>query len=89
MKQTKRYPFNMNKHQHDIFFRYNRAKNEYDEKCHNGTIKPYEHDRYENLIDALANLLGYGTGIVWLTGKEYGLAQETVAWAGGARKGGK
>lgn len=86
MKNTKRYPFNMNKHQHDIFFRYNRAKNEYDDKCYDGTITAKECEQYEKLIDALANLLGYGTGIVWLTGKEYGLAQETVAWAGSSRK---
>lgn len=87
MKNTKRYPFNMNKHQHDIFFRYNRTKNEYDEKCYNGTITSKEIDQYETLIDSLSNLLSYGTGIVWLTGKEFGLAQECVAWAGCSRKG--
>ena len=83
---TKRYPFNMGKHQHDIFFRYNRAKNEYDDKCYNGTITTKEIERYEALIASLANLLEYGTGIAWLTGKEYGLAQECVAWAGSIRK---
>ena len=86
MEQAKRYPFNMTKHQHDIFFRYNRAKNEYDEKCHDGTITTKEIEQYEALLGKLADLLGYGIGIVWLTGSEYGLAQESVAWAGTRRK---
>ena len=78
---AKTYPFNMTKHQHDIFFRYNRAKNEYDDKCYNNTITTKEIAQYEVLIGRLSSLLEIGTGIVWLTGKEYGLAQETVAWA--------
>ena len=81
MKETKRYPFNMNKHQHDIFFRYNRAKNEEDDKFYAGTLTADECDKYENLIERLGGLLEYGTGIVWLTGKEWALAKETVAWA--------
>ena len=56
--QVKRYPFNMNKHQHDIFFRYNRAKNEYDDKCYNGTITSKEIDQYETpTIDILYPVL--------------------------------
>ena len=82
MKQTKRYPFNMSKHQHDIFFRYNRAKIEYDEKCYNGTITVEECRKYEELINGLDRLLHYGIGIVWLTGEEYGLAKESAFWAG-------
>lgn len=83
---AKRYPFNMTKHQHDIYFRYNRAKNEYDDKCYDGTITETEHDQYETLINSLANLLNYGTGVVWLTGKEYGLAKESAAWADSTRR---
>lgn len=78
---VKRYPFNMSKHQHDIFFRYNRAKNEYDDKCYSNTITAEQMDKYEDLIAGLENLLEYGTGIVWLTGREWGLANETVNWA--------
>lgn len=85
---AKKYPFNMNKHQHDIFFRYNRCKNEFDDKLMNKNyhITDDEIDRYENLIKQLENLLQYGCGIVWLTGKEWALANETVAWAGIIRK---
>ena len=78
---VKRYPFNMNKHQHDIFFRYNRCKNELYEKEMNGTITDEEIDKYEELIEKLGHLLECGCGIVWLTGKEYGLANETANWA--------
>lgn len=85
---AKRYPFNMEKHQHDIFFRLNRAKNEYDEKCYNGSITEPEEREYESLIDGLEDLMGYGTGIVWLTGKEWALANESAVWAS-AMRGGK
>ena len=87
MANAQRYPFNMNKHQHDIFFRYNRCKNELDDKLADREyhITDAEIDRYEALIDALGHILDYGIGIVWLTGKEYGLAHETVLWAGSMR----
>ena len=78
---TKRYPFNMEKHQHDIFFRYNRCKNEQYEKFMNGTLTDEEDDRYEELIEQLGHLLEYGCGVVWLTGKEWALANETANWA--------
>lgn len=84
----KRYPFNMNKYQHDIFFRYNRARNEMDEKFLEGTLSTEELDKYERLIEGLENLLNYGIGIVWLTGREFGLAKETVLWADTVRHGG-
>lgn len=82
----KRYPFNMGKHQHDIFFRLNRAKNEYDDKCMDGTITVAEVDKYESLIQSLEDLLSYGTGIVWLTGDEWKLATESSAWAESIRR---
>lgn len=84
----KRYPFNMNKHQHDIFFRYNRARNELDEKFFEGTLSTKELDKYEQLIEGLEKLLNYGIGIVWLTGRELGLAKETVLWADTVRRSG-
>lgn len=85
MKKAKKYPFNMSKHQHDIFYRYNKAKNEEDDKFYDGTLTADEADKYEALIEALDNLLSYGIGIVWLTGKEWALANETVAWAEATR----
>lgn len=83
MKNEKRYPFNMNKHQHDIFFRYNRARNEFDDKLYdrNYHITDAEIDKYEKLIGELESLLDYGCGIVYLTGKEWALANETANWA--------
>lgn len=86
MKETKRYPFSMAKHEHDIFFRYNRAQNELHEKRMNGTLTDEEADRYETLINGLSAILEQCGPVAWLTGKEYGLAQETVCWAATMRK---
>lgn len=83
---AKRYPFNMSKFQHDIFFRYNRAKNELDERLSERSISAAEIEDYETLIDRLAELLQMGVGVVYLTGSEWGLANETVHWAANARK---
>ena len=86
MATTKKYPFNVEKHSHDIGFRRNRAMNERDEKESNGTLTEEERRQYDALIDELGDLLitfldrDY-RGIVWLTGKEYGLAKECVCWA--------
>ena len=89
MAQAKRYPFSLRKHAHDIEFRRNRAKNEkYDKECE-GTLTNEETISYDNLIEELGNILLYypdNKGIVWLTGKEHGLAKETVFWAESMRR---
>ena len=74
----KRYPFNMEKHAHDIMFRRNRAKNELADNEERMTSSQIE--KYEKLIDDLGHLLEY-RGIAYLTGKEWGLANESVHWA--------
>lgn len=85
---TKRYPFSLRKHAHDLEFRRNRAKNELGRKMTEGTLKKGEEERYLKLIDDLAEItLTYpdGNGVVWLTGKQYGLAVESVGWANSMR----
>jgi len=82
----KRYPFNVEKHAHDIIFRRNRAMNERSDKAFNGTLTAEEDERYEKLINDLGDLLDVfmgrdARGIVWLTGKEYGMARDAVNWA--------
>ena len=81
MTTPKRYPFNMNKHQHNLYYRYEKLRNEYDDRLYSGNITAQQCEKYEALIDALGKILDYGTGIVWLTGKEYALARDTAAWA--------
>lgn len=76
---TKRYPFSLRKHEHDILFRRNRALNEWYD-----TEDEDKKDKLQKLIDDLADITSYfpdNRGIVWLTGKEYGLAKESVMWA--------
>ena len=85
----KRYPFNLQKHAHDIEFRRNRAKNELYTKQMNGVLKDGEEEKYEQLIEDLGNITLYfpdNKGIIWLTGKEYGLANESVGWAESMRR---
>ena len=78
----KKYPFSLRKHAHDLEFRRNRAKNE--------LFDLYDSDdeqkkaRLQRLIDDLADILltfPDNRGVIWLTGKEYGLAMESVNWA--------
>lgn len=82
-KGEKLYPFNIAKHEHDIFYRYNRAKNELDENWK--TMNREQFDKLDRLIDDLEELLGFMGGVVWLTGKQYGLAKESVIWADSQR----
>lgn len=80
----KKYPFSLKKHAHDLEYRRNRAKNELGDKQINGTLKAGEEEKYQKLIDDLAEITltwPDRNGIVWLTGKQYGLAIESVGWA--------
>ena len=88
MKSTKRYPFNLRKHAHDLEFRRNRAKNELGRKQADETLTDAEERRYEDLIDRLAEITLYfpdSRGIVWLNGKDWALAHESVLWAASMR----
>lgn len=68
---VKTYPFNVEKHAHDIELRRNRAYLE---------DKTELFERLTGLLDALR--WGERRGnIVWLNGKDYGLAKECVVWA--------
>lgn len=87
----KLYPFSVQKHAHDIEFRRNRVKNIiYD--ILSGEIKATnaELERLEKLLDDLNDLLlavmnSRDGRIAYLTGKQIGLAKETVLWAGTQR----
>lgn len=75
----KKYPFSLRKHAHDLEFRRNRALNEWFD-----TEDENKKDRLQKLIDDLADILltfPDNRGVIWLTGKEYGLAIESVNWA--------
>ena len=86
----KKYPFSLNRHAHDLEFRRNRAMNELYDKQMNNTLKDGEEERFQKLIDDLAEILltfPDGNNVVWITGKQYGLARESVAWAEAMRRG--
>lgn len=88
MKKQKLYPFNAQKHAHDIEFRKNRCYNERLEmvlEVSNFDQKLYDKlDEMECLLsDLLCAIIGTQDcrGIAWLTGKQWALAQESVLWA--------
>ena len=80
----KLYPFSLRRYGHDLAFRRNRAINEMGDKESNGTLTTQERVQFQKLIDDLSDiLLTYpdSRGVVWLTGKQLGLAKESSAWA--------
>ena len=88
MKQIKRYPFSFRKHAHDLEYRRNRAMCEYWELDREDASDTPKGKALECLIERLTEILYYrpnSEGIVWLTGKEIGLAKESVIWADNAR----
>ena len=89
--KTKLYPFSAQKHAHSIEFRRNRIYNEMRD-MEAGEI-PWDEAKYdamnelhEQLTDLLSEVMFSGDGrVAWLTGKQIGLAKETVAWASDSR----
>lgn len=87
----KKYPFSVQKHAHDIEYRKNKVWNTLRD-MESGEI-PWddkEYDRLQDLLDQLRGLLDVvqfgGNGyVVYLTGKQIGLAKECVAWASESR----
>ena len=89
MTNTKLYPFSTQKHAHDIEYRRNRAYIE---------MRDYEDDfkfddtyyklrtLYDDLTDLLQAVLNSRDGkICYLTGKQIGLAKESVLWSANRR----
>ena len=71
--EEKLYPFNARKHIHDLSFRSDRAANE-------GYIELKER------LDAIICMAAGGVSPIWLTGKEYALAVDSVHWAAEHRR---
>lgn len=78
--KEKRYPFSMNKHAHDIEL----ARNVQWLKCRDmedGTI-PWDDEAFE-WLDRLDEVRSryWESGVVWVTGKDYGVLREASNWA--------
>lgn len=71
--KEKRYPFSARQHIHDLCFRAYKAGNE-------GCF-----ELKEQLDKIICKAIG-GVPIIWLTGKEYALAIESVHWAAEQRQ---
>lgn len=92
-KGEKLYPFSNEKHAHDIEFRYNRICNE----IHDMQLAPefggrkHTAEEFDKAWDEMEKLqevydiVCIGGGISWLTGKQYAIAKECVAWASETR----
>ena len=91
MSTEKRYPFSTAKHAHDIEFYHNRISNIMSE-MESGEI-PFDRARDERLYDMrygpleeLMNAMCGACGqVIYLTGKQIGLAKKIVAWASNTR----
>ncbi len=87
---TKKYPFSVTKHGHDIEYLYNHLF------ClmvdaENGDVKMSK-EEYGKLVDflygdleELTSIIHQNYGVAWLTGKQIGIAKEAVAWASESR----
>lgn len=91
MASNKLYPFSTAKHAHDIEYRRNRVYIEMRES-EDDRDKKFDDtyyalcDLYDELTDLLQAVLNSRDGrVCYLTGKQYGLAQECVMWASNRR----
>lgn len=87
--ESKLYPFSVQKHAHSIEFRRNRAFCDMCEAEERNATSA-EIGKLEDLYDALTDLLlavmdSRDGRIAYLTGKQIGLAKETVEWASNSR----
>lgn len=87
----KRYPFNAQKHAHDIEYRRDAVFCQYHDLETDLTADDKVVCALARLYSDLTNLLlaikgnADGRGIVFLTGAQIGLAKDTILWAGGRR----
>lgn len=80
----KMYRFSGTKHAHDIEFRRNRVYIErHDMEMGDTPWNDATYDKMTELYDQLTELMLYmHEGVCMIPGRLYGLASETVAWAG-------
>ena len=86
--QEKLYPFSSKKHIHDLSFRSDRLANDiarFGAKYANSTTVKYMQELKEQL-DAIICKAAGGVSPIWLTGKEYALAMDSVGWAAEHRR---
>lgn len=88
MKDQKLYPFSTRKHAHDIDFRRDRCVNELRRAEDRGDIRLVTKlESLRDRLDVIRNKMAGACGaVVYLTGAEWALANECVAWAAAARR---
>ncbi len=81
--KTKRYPFSLKRYGHDLQLR----KNALLKEIYSEQDTPEIRAEYEELIKLLYSARDNddGSGVTWLTGKEYGLAKIITFWADNLR----
>lgn len=88
-KKEKRYPFSAAKHAHDIEFYHNRLFNSMREmECGDAPWDDKKYDWMEEMYDKVEEIRNEMFGcppVVYLTGKQIGLAKQIVAWASNER----
>lgn len=85
---TKLYPFSAREHIHDLSFRSNRAANDIARlEAENANPKIIKHmQELKEQLDTIICMAAGGVSPIWLTGKEYALAIDSVGWAAAHRR---
>lgn len=86
--KEKLYPFSARKHIHDLSFRSDRAANDIARlEAENASPKIIKHiEELKEQLDAILCKASGGVSPIWLTGKEYALAMDSVRWAAERRR---
>lgn len=86
--KEKLYPFSARKHIHDLSFRSDKAANEIARlEADNANPKIIKHmQELKEHLDEIICMASGGVSTIWLTGKEYALAMESVRWAAEHRR---
>lgn len=86
--KEKLYPFSAKKHIHDLSFRSDRAANEIARlEADDANPKIIKHiEELKERLDEIICMAAGGVSPIWLTGKEYALAMDSVRWAAEHRR---
>lgn len=86
--KEKLYPFSSKKHIHNLSFRSDRAANEIARlEADDANPKIIKHiEELKERLDEIICMASGGVSPIWLTGKEYALAMESVRWAAEHRR---
>jgi hypothetical protein len=80
---TKKYPFNMGRHQHDLYTYQTAIHNRLWDACEDGNTDAMEHyGKLAEEADEMVGSIDLSPRVVYLTGRQIGWAKEAIAGVG-------